>query len=215
MSYKILWATFILYCASIIPIKAESIITLIKTNISGGPKIEANAFHFISGNFNGSSNIKIGGSLGGFIGIKISEQLSLQEDVLIHYKTSNLKIDNLGNGNFENISIETSYYLKYIWHFNFGNIMLGIGPYADYGIKSKLIIKNDEYNLYKKELEDYLSLKRINGGIALTAGYEFNCSLQINIGYKFAVTNVIDTQDSIEILLPHTISMGVAYRFGK
>lgn len=48
-----------------------------------------------------------------------------------------------------------------------------------------------------------------------TLGVELPCGVQIQVGYRVDVVNVLDANRSLLTLLPHSVSIGVGYRFGQ
>ena len=79
-------------------------------NLYGGPKIEANISNFFFSDIPGlESKMKIGGSAGGFIGLRMSEHFAIQEDILVHYKVSGLEQNRI-KGDFEYLGAELTFY---------------------------------------------------------------------------------------------------------
>ena len=71
-------------------------------------------------------------------------------------------------------------------------------------------------DLYEKDQASGLPILRdSNTGLALRVGYEFACGLQVNFAYKVSLTNLLDANSNTVEMHPHTLSMGLGYRFGK
>lgn len=197
-------------------VDAQGLVKKVMENMYGGPKVEGNASNFfLSGMPGVKSKMNVGGSIGGFIGIRMSEHFAIQEDIMVNYKTSSLKQKGK-KGNFEYLGAELAFYAMGNWKMNNGNrFSIGVGPYIGYGLDAKYKVNDEEINLYKKGSEVEIPFSRFSLGAALTAGYEFKCGFQINASYKLGIMDMLDLNKSNMSMLPSTVSLGVAYRFGK
>lgn len=197
-------------------VNAQGLVKNIMSNLYGGPKVEANMSGFFLSDMPGVDNkMNIGGSAGGFMGIRLSEHFAVQEDIMIHYKTSGFEQNGV-KGDFEYIGAELAFYALGNWKLGNGSrLSFGAGPFAGYGINAKYKVDNTETDLYKKDGNGDMPFNPLNIGAAVTAGYEFKCRLQINASYKIGIMDMLDANKSNATLLPAAISLGVAYRFGK
>lgn len=197
-------------------VQAQGLIKKMMSNLYGGPKVEANVSNFfISDMPEMDCQMNIGGSVGGFVGVRMSEHFAIQEDMLLSYKTSNFENDGV-KGDYNYLGVDLTFYAMGNWKLNNGSsLSFGIGPFASYGINAKYKVGDEETDLYEKNDEGKKAFKPLNVGGAITAGYEFKCGLQINASYKIGVLNTLDSHDGDATLRPSAISMGIAYRFGK
>lgn len=195
---------------------AQGIMKRMMANLYGGPKIEANVSNFFFSDIPGlESKMKIGGSAGGFIGLRMSEHFAIQEDILVHYKVSGLEQNGI-KGDFEYLGAELTFYAVGSWKlYNGGHLSVGAGPFAGYGLSAKYKVDGKETDLYEKDGNGNTPLTPLNIGAALTVGYEFKCDLQINASYKLGIMNMLDSYKTNASMRPGTLSVGIGYRFGK
>ena len=197
-------------------VSAQGLVEKVMSNLYFGPKVEANLSTFFLSDMPGvESKMGVGGSAGGFLGLRMSEHFAVQEDILVHYKTSGFEQNGV-KGDFEYLGAELTFYAMGNWKLNNGGrISAGVGPFAGYGINAKYKAEDSEVDLYKKGENGDKPLNPMNAGAAVTVGYEFPCRLQINASCKYGIMNMLDANKSDAALRPGTISLGVAYRLGK
>lgn len=187
------------------------------TKTTGGIKAEATLTNFLlSGVGNAESNMKTGATLGGFLQWDASKHFALQAGLLFNYKSSDFISDGV-KSEFQYAGAEIPVYAIWYWKFrNDNRFYFGIGPYSEFGFGAQIKRNGEKINLYKKDEATELSaMSDFNSGFGLMAGYEFVGGLQFNAGYKLSITNILDANSSTATLLPHAISLGVGYRFGK
>ncbi len=177
------------------------------TNLSG---------FIISGTSDVSSQMNVGASLGGFVNFEFTDQLALQTGLTFLHKTSSIDRSNLP-GKFQYWGIEVPIYAVYQYKFiNGGRTYVGFGPYAEFGFDAQLKRSGEKIDLYKNNKETEISTMRDSDlGFGIMLGYEFACGIQINAGYKLGVVNILDANSSAFKMLPHTVSFGIGYHFGK
>lgn len=195
---------------------AQGIVKSLMARIYGGPKIEANASNFLLSDMDGAvSKMNMGGSAGGFIGYRISERFSVQEDLLVHYQTSQWE-QNGQKGDFSYLGAEFTLYAMGNWNlFGENRFMIGVGPFVGYGLDAKYKTGNTETDLYEEDSNGNKVLQPLSAGAAVTLGYELKCGLQFNASCKVGIIDQLDADKKNADLLPIRISMGIAYRFGK
>lgn len=102
---------------------AQWLVKNLMEHMYGGAKVESNASNFFLPDMDGmSSKMNMGGSAGGFLGLKVSERFSIQEDFLMHYQTSQLE-RNGQKGDFNYLGAECTLYAMGNWRIN-GEIVL-------------------------------------------------------------------------------------------
>ena len=74
--------------------EAQGLVKNLMGHMYGGPKVEANLSGFFLSDIPGvKSKMNVGGSVGGFFGFRVTENFSVQEDILMHYQVSQLEQD--------------------------------------------------------------------------------------------------------------------------
>lgn len=213
---KVVWMLALASFLGSTQVSAQGFMKKMMSTLYGGPKVEANMSHLFLSDLPGvEGKMNVGGSVGGFLGMRMSEHFAVQEDIMMHYKTSTLEQDGV-EGDFEYIGAEITFYAMGNWTLNNGGrLLLGVGPFAGYGISAKYKVDGVETNLYEKNGNDEAILNPLNVGAAVTVGYELKCGLQINASCKYGIMNMLDANKENAAMRPGTISLGVAYRFGK
>lgn len=197
-------------------VSAQGLVKKMMSGLYYGPKVEANLSAFSISDMPGvESKMGVGGSVGGFLGLRMSRHFAVQEDILVHYKTSSFEQDGV-EGDFEYLGAELTFYAMGNWTLNNGGrLSLGAGPFAGYGVRAKYKVEGVETDLYEKNEDGKKAFNPMNIGAAITAGYEFKCGLQVNASCKYGIMNMLDADKDDAALRPATVSVGVAYRFGK
>lgn len=193
---------------------AQSLITRTMERMYFGPKVEANASGFFLLDTPGtSSQIGFGGSAGGFIGFRLGEHFSVQEDILVHYQTSQLKTNGI-EADYRNLGVELSFYA--VGHWNVGNnrILVGAGPFVSCGLDAKYDLGNTEIDLYEENAEGEKPCQPFSVGAAVMLGYEWKCGLQVNASCKVGILDQFDAWKAKATILPYRIGLGAAWRFG-
>lgn len=199
------------------PLYAQEKAKEYKITLSGGPLVEMNATRFIHSGFtNGSSSMRTGGSVGGFLNFGISGHFSVQGELSLQYRHSEFRWEQSG-GCYRYWGIEIPIYAMYRHAFADGSsIHVGVGPYTNFGLDATFRTKNGKMDLYEKDKDTGLPpMKDSDTGFGIKVGYEFPCGLQLNASFKASVINIIDTNSSKVKMHPMSIGAGVAYRFGK
>ena len=197
-------------------VSAQGLMKKMMSNLYGGPKVEANMSTFFLSDMPGmETKMNIGGSVGGFLGMRLSEHFAIQEDILVHYKTSEFEQEGT-KGDFEYLGAELTFYAMGNWMLNNGSrLSIGAGPFAGYGISAKYKVNGEETDLYEEDANGETAFNPLNVGAAITAGYEFRCGLQVNVSCKYGIMNMLDANKDNAALRPGTVSLGLAYRLGK
>ena len=188
-----------------------------KLKLTGGPILETNISGFVHSRISeGESQMKIGTTLGGFLNLGMAKSFSAQGELLFHHKTSDFAWG--GHlGNYRYWGAEIAIYAMYHIHFAKGRQMnIAVGPYTEFGFKADYKQEGQKADLYEKNEETNLPIMHdTNSGFGIKLGYEFVSGLQINLGYKISVSNLLDENIGSARLYPHTFHVGLAYRFGK
>ena|ERR1035437_645883 len=196
-------------------VNAQSFIKRIADNLSGGFKVEANMSNFFLSDMPGAkSKMNIGGTLGAFVKLDMSAHFAIQEDVLVHYKTSTLEQGVVKN-DYQYSGIEIPIYAMGQWKMSKGDrFYIGVGPCPEYGIDAKYTVGGNEIDLYQKDVvTGKAPMAKLNVGAGAIMGYEFGCGIQVNAGYKMGLTNTLDEGKANASMRPNTVSFGIGYRF--
>lgn len=188
-----------------------------KIKLTGGAILEANLTNFIhSGIDKGSSDMKMGASIGGFLNLGLSSPFSIQGEMLFHYKTSYFNW-NSHAGKYQYWGVEIPIYAMYSWNVRSNNqLYVGIGPYTNFGLGARFKEGGQKIDVYEKEENTGLPImKDSDTGFGIKLGYELTSGLQFNVAYKVSVTNIIDANSSSVKMKPQTFAFGIAYRWGK
>lgn len=195
--------------------KAQSFIKKIIENLSGGFKTEVNVSNFILSDMpDTKSKMNIGGTFGGFVRLEMSKHFAVQEDVVLHYKTSTIEQSGIEN-DYQYWGIIVPIYFMGQWKINnVERFYIGLGPCTEYGLNAKYMTDGEEIDLYKKdETTNEASMTRLTMGAATIIGYEFSSGIQVNAGYKLGLTNIFDAGKDDASMYPSTISFGFGYSF--
>lgn len=189
-----------------------------RIEISGGALLETNISGFFhSGIAGGRSRMKSGISAGGFLNLGISRSFSVQGEMLVHYKHSDFEWGGV-NGDFRYWGNEIAVFAFFHIPFkaNYGQMYLGLGPYTEFGLEATYERDGVKGDLYEKDKTSGLPvLCDSNTGFAAKIGYEFACGFQIVASYKASFTNMLDANSSTVKMYPHSVSVGVAYRWSR
>ena len=185
---------------------------------SCGFKAEANVMSLIHwGDEPVTTRMRAGSSVGVFVNYRLSRLFSVQADAFLHYKNSCIMKEGT-TGHHQYFGDELAVYFIYNQPLRKakGVFNFGIGPFTEFGFKSTIRYNGKKLDVYEINPETGLSTMRdSNVGFAYLVGYEFPCGLQINASYKISLSNLLDVDDNRYALRPQTLSLGIAYRFGK
>lgn len=185
------------------------------TKTTWGIKAETNlSGFFISETSAISSSMNVGVTAGWFVNFEFNDYWALQGNLLFHYKESALDRQNLP-GKYTYWGSEIAIYAMFQRKFQRGDrIYVGLGPYSDFGFDARLKRGNEKIDLYKKDgASEVSAMQDFDSGFGILLGYEFRNGVQINAGYKVGVTNILDANSSEFKLIPHSVTLGIGFRF--
>lgn len=217
MNQTLFFLTFLLFVCSSVPFRAQDAPREQRLSVTGGPLLETPFSGFYhSGVDGGQSRMRAGCTVGGFLDLGITPAFSVQGELLVHYKHSLFEWGGRP-GDYRYWGMEIPLYV--CWHRpqrRGGLWNLGAGPYTEFGLDATFRHGGRKADLYEKDQASGLPILRdSNTGLALRVGYEFACGLQVNFAYKVSLTNLLDANSNTVEMHPHTLSMGLGYRFGK
>jgi hypothetical protein len=136
-----------------------------------------------------ATGMKIGLSLGGVIGIRISHTTPLFLESGLYYVGRGGKDGDFSVG-YNNLEIPLL--IKYGVKAGDIAILPFFGPYFAYGISGKTKLLGEEVGTFDEKKWD--GLKRANMGLKLGCGLEFN-KLYVEAGYQFGLSNITKHDD--------------------
>jgi hypothetical protein len=137
-----------------------------------------------------ATGMKIGLSLGGVIGIRISHTTPLFLESGLYYVGRGGKDGDFSVG-YNNLEIPLL--IKYGVKAGDIAILPFFGPYFAYGISGKTKVLGEEVGTFDEKKWD--GLKRANMGLKLGCGLEFN-KLYVEAGYQFGLSNITKHADN-------------------
>ncbi|MBR3496600.1 MAG: PorT family protein [Prevotella sp.] len=137
-----------------------------------------------------ASGMKIGLSLGGVIGIRISHTTPLFLESGLYYVGRGGK-DGDNSVGYNNLEIPLL--IKYGVKAGDIAVLPFFGPYFAYGISGKTKILGEKVGTFDEKKWD--GLKRANMGLKLGCGLEFN-KLYVEAGYQFGLSNITKHDDN-------------------
>ena len=177
--------------------------------VSMGIKAEANtAFFLLNDLDNAGSKVKLGGNVGVFTKIMLNEHLAIQPELMLTLRNSELKLAGVKN-DYQYFGAEIPVYCVGQWNWGRGKFMIGAGPYVGVGFNAKF--KNGNIDLFDNNTN--VEMNRWDIGAGLTMGYEFRNGLQINLGHKFGLLNVLNNGQGDESIHNQVLSVGLGFRF--
>ncbi|MDR2145093.1 MAG: PorT family protein [Tannerella sp.] len=146
--------------------------------------------------------MKTGLTIGGVINFPVTDYFSLQSELSMNYKVSEIgyKETNIFN-EYQYFSVEMPMYAILKKRMKHGKIFAGAGLFAGAGIKAGFA----ELNLYEDEL-----IKPIDFGATVIAGYELHHRLCIYAGMQKGLVNLYNVGGSNAGMTSRTYFIGIA-----
>jgi len=183
-------------------------------SVSGGLKLNSNLSNFsMSYLDNYQSNMKLGGSFGGFLKIDFFEYFAMQFELMISHKNSELENKNTGvKQDYRYWGTELPMYLIGQMNLGSGKGFIGVGPYVSAGFNA--VYKPNNINLYKGEKKtDDAIMERWDFGLGAVLGYEFQNGIIVNAGYQQGLINILSAQKDDFTMRNQTLFLGIGYKF--
>ena len=185
--------------------------------VSFGVKADANMSNFILTDLDGmKSKIGFGASLGGFTKIDFSENFGLQPELLLHFKTSKMEVEETKHEtDFRYFGMEIPVYLVGQTDLGSGKGFFGIGPLLGIGFDARYLGTGGakDHELYKEYGGQDSDWQRWDFGAGAMLGYELGNGIQISASYKIGFINTVNRQKDDFSMLNQTISLGLGFRF--
>src|SRR5690606_17125474 len=126
----------------------------------------------------------------------------------VYYNTSKLEsLTDKSSDKLKSFGVEVPVYGIVQGELGSGKAFIGVGPYAGYGISTKL----DGVNLYKRNNGTGITMNRFDYGVGGIVGYDFGKNWQINASYKFGLADLHKGKGGS--MKNQGASIGIAYKF--
>ena len=146
--------------------------------------------------------------LTGYLDAQIANNLSVQPGISLQGKGGKSNNED-EKSKFDLMYIEVPVNLVYYVPAGSGNLFLGAGPYAGFGISAKIKEGKTSTKGEFGKAED--ELNRFDAGANFLLGYKLENGFLINGGYSLGLTNITNT--SVLNLKNRVFSVGVGFQF--
>lgn len=188
-----------------------------ETVLEGGVKADANFLNFQKAGAPGAvSTFTSGFTPGGFMNIWFNGWIGLRPELNLNFKQTVLRwTDN--SGRLRSFGVEVPIYVTgRIKTFVKDHVFIGIGPYTEFLCYAKWSIDNRKVDLLEIHASGEPMIQDTQSGFGAIVGYEFGMGISIDFSYKICCYNILQPNTSQGVsLYPQTISVGLAYKWGK
>lgn len=188
-----------------------------ETVLEGGVKADANFLNFQKAGAPGAvSTFTFGFTPGGFMNIWFNGWIGLRPELNLNFKQTVLGwTDN--SGRLRSFGVEVPIYVTgRIKTFGKDHVFIGIGPYTEFLCYAKWSIDNRKVDLLEIHASGEPMIQDTQSGFGAIVGYEFGMGISIDFSYKICCYNILQPNTSQGVsLYPQTISVGLAYKWGK
>lgn len=162
------------------------------------------------------STLTPGGSLGGFMDIWFKDWIGIRPELNLNYKQTVMGWES-NSGKMKSFGIEVPIYVVGRFDvFKKHHIFVGLGPYTEFSCYAHWSIGNRDVDLLKINSDGEPMIQDNQSGFGAILGYEFGNGIAIDISYKLCCFNILQPNSSQGVsLYPQTISLGMAYKFGR
>ena len=201
--------------------------------VSGGLLLNANMSNFIITRNHKpmSSDMHIGGELGGFMDFRITKHFSIQPQVIFTAHQNYFAATDTANHLWSFGMDIPVYFLGRFGNMEKGYIQFGGGIFTHFTFASN--IRNKYKNVDESaavtppvtptDTHDYSKLYSLHDnhfGVAVTVGYEFPIGIQINAHYKVSLSDIAGFYKEYKgqeiadaLIYPQSVSLGIGYRW--
>jgi hypothetical protein len=149
--------------------------------------------------------------VGGIANFKLSENFSLQPNLLFVMKGGRLSMD--GDNKLTSFHIDLP--VNFLYTAN--GFFIGAGPNFSYALSGKVKANDEEsVDIFDKEEASYFYLKKFELGANVLMGYTFPNGLVISASYTPGIANIAGYKDEDVEMTAHNKSFGISigYMFG-
>lgn len=186
----------------------------VKAQTSYGIKAGLNfaKYKVSGGNMSYSSDATTSFYVTGYADLPVSTNLSVQPGISLQGKGGTV-----GSGDFgtsQDVKDDLMYIevpVNFVYSIptgNTGNIFIGAGPYAGFGIRAK----STQGNLSESVSFGDAGLKNFNAGLNFLTGFKFSNGFLINGGYDLGLTNILKDSGGVSAKT-RGFSVGIGYQF--
>ena len=117
------------------------------------------------------------------------------------------------------VGIDIPIFVTYAFPVGSGSIRLGAGFFTHVTFAAWCPGDKDFITPYRRIIEikesgkPRYALNDSHAGIGCQFGYEFECGLQINLGLKYSVLDIINYESKIDYAHPYKVTLGVGWHF--
>lgn len=117
------------------------------------------------------------------------------------------------------VGIDIPIFVTYAFPVGSGSIRLGAGFFTHVTFAAWCPGDKDFITPYRRIIEikesgkPRYALNDSHAGIGRQFGYEFECGLQINLGLKYSVLDIINYESKIDYAHPYKVTLGVGWHF--
>lgn len=188
-----------------------------ETVLEGGVKIDATFLNFqMTGASEAVSSFAPGFTPGGFLNVWFNDWLGIRPELDLNFKQTVFGwTDN--SGKMQSFGVEVPIYVTgRLKTFGTDHVYFGLGPYTEFLCYAKWTIGDRKVDLLEIHTAGEPMIQDTQSGIGVIAGYEFGMGISIDFSYKICYYNILQPNTSQGVsLYPQTISVGLAYKWGK
>ncbi len=199
--------------------------------VTGGLFLTANVSNYIvnknESTHRFSSNMKVGMDFGAFLDFYVVNHFAIQTQLIFTAEQNRFIDANAQSNLLWSLGLEIPvYFLGRYGNSRKGWFDFGGGPFTHFTVASNLgnydnsgeiIEEKTENSLIEQELESFYTLHTNHSGIAATLGYEFPFGLQILLGYRVSLSDILsyyhNNEEAAVQIYPQRITLGVGYHF--
>lgn len=185
--------------------------------LEGGVKANTTFLNFQKTGAPGAVSIFTPGfTPGGFMYIWFNDWIGIRPELNLNFKQTVLGwTDN--DGKLQSFGVEVPIYVcGRLKTFGEDHIFWGLGPYTEFLCYAKWSIDNRKVDLLEIHASGEPMIQDTQSGLGAFVGYEFGIGISIDFSYKICCYNILQPNTSQGVsLYPQTISVGLAYKWGK
>lgn len=162
------------------------------------------------------STLTPGFTIGGYMNLWFKEWIGIRPELNLNFKQTVLGWDD-NSGKMQSFGIEVPIYVMgRLDVFRKHHILFGIGPYTEFSCYARWMIGDRNVDLLEIHESGTPMIQDTQSGFGAILGYEFGNGLNIDISYRLCCFNILQPNTSQGVsLYPQSISLGLAYKFGK
>lgn len=188
-----------------------------EVQLEGGIKADATFLNFQKVDApEAISTFTPGGTLGGFMDIWFKEWVGIQPELNLNFKQTVMGWEQ-SSGKMQSFGIEVPIYVTARMDvFRNHHVLIGLGPYTEFSCYARWMIGDRNVDLLEIKESGEPMIQDTQSGFGAFLSYEFGNGLRISMSYKLCCFNILQPNTSQGVsLYPQSVSLGLAYKFGK